>query len=162
MEATLFRPATIGLRSAKRSDYKSQVGVGGRLGWECMSGGLDWSTVDDLAEFYVRVRYIESIETRHKSNREGSEGRRDYRRVPHGRRFSCTICKVQRGRGNHLVRIQYADGSISKRVIPESEVIGVVRLFLSAQYARGGLNILPGVQDRVKMIIQLEREVYDE
>lgn len=160
---TLFRPARVGLRSAKRSDYRACTPLGSRLEWEPMAGSLDWSTVADLDEFYVRVRYAEYVETRQKSDHKSYDGRRDYRRVPDGRGFGRTICKVKRGRGDHVVRIKYADGGILERIVLEREVIGTVRLFLSVQYVQRGLDVqieefeqlgANVVKDAVRMVIK--------
>jgi len=160
---TLFRPTRIGVRSTKRSDYRTCVALGSRAEWEPMSGSLDWSAVDGLDRFLVRARFAEYVETRQKSDHANYDGRRDYRRVPDGRGFGRTICRVQRGQGDHVVRIRYADGTISKRVIPESEVIPTVRLFLSAQYVSRGLDILVAefeqlgasiTKDAIRMVIQ--------
>ena len=160
---TLFRPATVGLRSTKRSDYRACLPLGSRLVWESMASSLDWSAVDGLDEFHVRVRYAEYVETRQKSEHRSYDGRRDYRRVPDGRGFGRTICKVQHGSGDHVVRIKYADGTVSERVISEREVIPTVRLFLSVQYVRRGLDIQVAefeqlganiVQDAVRLVIR--------
>lgn len=138
---TLFLPATIGLRSSNRGDYKHRVAVGSRLEWEPMAGCLDWSTVADLKEFYVRARLVEYVETRQKSDNAKYDGRCDFRRVPNGRGFGRTICKVRVGDGDHTVRIRNANGKVSERVIPACDVMGVVRLFVSMQYIRRGLDM---------------------
>jgi len=128
-----------------------------------MSGSLDWTVCDGLDEFSVRARYAEYVETRQKSEHESYDGRRDFRRVPGGRVFGRTICKVQRGRGDHVVRIKYADGRVSEQIVPESDVMGVVRLFLSVQYVQRQLNMLVAefeqlganiVKDTVRMVIR--------
>lgn len=160
---TLFRPARVGLRSAERSDYRACMPLGSRLEWEPMAGSLDWSAVDGLDEFHVRVRYAEYVETRQKSDHKSYDGRRDYRRVPNGREFGRTICKVKRGRGDHVVRIRCADGGILERIVSESEVVSTVRLFLSVQYVRRGLDVQIEefeqlgayiVKDSVRMVIR--------
>lgn len=160
---TLFRPIAVGLRSAKRADYRACVPLGSRLEWEPMSGSLDWSVVADLDEFYVRIRYAEYLETRQQSEHAGYDGRRDYRRIPNGRGFGRTICKVQRGSGDHVICIKCADGSVSERIVPENEIVPAVRLFLSVQYIRHGLDMLVAefeqlganiVKDSVYMVIR--------
>lgn len=160
---TLFRPTRIGIRSTKRSDYRACVNLGSRSEWEPMSSSLDWSVVDGLDDFLIRARYAEYIETRQQSEHASYDGRRDYRRVPNGRGFGRTVCKVQRGRGDHVVRIRYANGFVTKRLIPESEVIPTVRLFLSAQYVSRGLDMLVAefeqlganiTKDAIRMVIR--------
>ena len=143
-EHTLFRPITLGLRSPKRGDYRSTVGLGSRKDWAPMAGNVDWSTVDDLPEFHVRLRYAEYQETRKESKHSVYDGRRDFRRAPDARTFGRTVCKVRIGEGDHLVRIKHADAAPYDRVVPEDQVMNVVRLFASVQYVRRGLDIMEG------------------
>lgn len=139
---TLFRPVTIGIRSTERADYRATTPLGSRLEWEPMAGCVDWSAIDDLDEFYVRVRYAEYVETRKKSEHAAYNGRRDFKRVPDGRGFGRTICKVVRGEGAHVVRIKRPDGSITERIIQAVNIMRTVRTFVSAQYVRRGLDML--------------------
>ena len=154
---TLFRPVTIGLRTNKKSDYRARVALGSRLDWEPMAGRLDWPAIEGCDEFHVRVRYAEYVETRKKSVHKAYDGRKDYRRVPNGRGFCRTICKVQRGRGDHVVRIKYADGRIVEQIITAEQVVPTVRLFVSAQYIRRGLDVQIRTcitKDTVRMIVR--------
>ena len=160
---TLFRPTRIGIRRTKQFDFLSLVDVGGRAEWKPMAASLDWSVVDGLDEFLVRARYAEYVETRQKSEHASYDGRRDYRRVPGGRGFGRTICKVQRGRGDHVVRIKCTDGTFSERIVSESEVVPTVRLFLSAQFVSRKLDMLVAefeqlgahaTKDMFRMVIQ--------
>ncbi len=157
VKSTLFRPVTIGLRTDKKADYKTRVALGSRLDWEPMAGRLDWAAIEDCDEFHVRVRYAEYVETRKKSEHKAYNGRKDYRRVPDGRGFCRTICKVRHGRGDHVVRIRYADGRIAEQIIPAEQVIPTVRLFVSAQYIRRGLDMKIWARitkDTVRMIVR--------
>jgi hypothetical protein len=103
---------------------------------------MDWSAVDDLGDFDVRVRYAEYIETRQESEYVAYDGRRDFKRVPNGRGFGRTVCKVRRGQGAHVVRIKYPDGSVTERIVQEADIMRTVRTFVSAQYVRRGLDML--------------------
>ncbi len=161
-KTTLFQPMTIGLRAVGRSDYKAITPVGSRVDWLSMSAKLDWASIDGLDEFCIRARYAESIETSKKSEHAAYNGRRDFRRVPDGKRFGRTICKVKCGHGDHIVRVEN-NGSRSKRIIPENQVIMTARLFLSVQYIRRGLDMLIDefeqlgeyiVKDTVRLTIQ--------
>jgi hypothetical protein len=138
----------LGLRSAKRADYRSCVALGGRREWKPMSSCLDWNAVADLDEFRVRIRYAEYA---------------DNKRLPGSREFGRTVCRVLHGCGDHIVRVKYPDGAVSERVVPESAVILTVRLFLGAQCARHGLDMLVEeyeqlganvTKDAVRMVIR--------
>jgi hypothetical protein len=139
-KTTLFQPMLIGLRAMGRSNYRSIAVVGSRINWSPMAAKLDWSSIDDLDEFRVRVRYAETLETCKKSKHKAYSSLRDFRRLPGGRRFGRTICKVKCGHGNHIVRISN-NGSLSERTISATRVIMTVRLFLSVQFVQRGLDI---------------------
>lgn len=140
---TLYRPIMIQLNDQR-------VPMGSRLDWQPMAGCLDWSISGD---FDVRLHYAKYVETRKKSKHKAYDGRRDYRRVPQGREFDRTICKVQRGHGDHIVRIIRADNTL-ERVVRENEVVKTVRLFISVQYIQRGLDIWIGEKDSIFMIIR--------
>jgi hypothetical protein len=103
---------------------------------------MDWSAAEDLGDFDVRVRYAEYVETRQESEHTAYDGRRDFKRVPNGRGFGRTVCKVRRGEGAHVVRIKYPDGNVTERVVQEADIMRTVRTFVSAQYVRRGLDML--------------------
>ena len=162
-EPTLFRPVTIAIHSTEGGDYRAATALGSRLEWEPMASCMDWSAVDDLSAFDVRVQYAEYVETRQESDHAAYDGRRDFKRVPEGRGFGRTICKVVRGEGAHVVRIKRADGSVTERIVREEDIIRTVRAFASAQYVRRGLDILIAeyeqlgantVKDTVRMTIR--------
>ena len=134
----------LGLRSTERGDYRTTVPLGSRMDWEPMAGNVDWSTVDGLPEFHVRLQYAEYEETRKESEHSGYDGRRDFRRAHNGRIFSCTVCKVRIGSGDHLVRIKHDGAEPRSRIVPRDQVIDAVRLFTSVQYVRRGLDIVEG------------------
>ena len=139
---TLFRPIMMGLRSPKRGDYRATVALGSRKDWTPMAGRVDWSTVDSLPEFHVRLRYAEYQETRKESKHSVYDGRRDFRRALDGRTFGRTVCKVRIGSGDHLVRIKHNGVEPYDRIVPKDEVMNIVRLFASVQYVRRGLDII--------------------
>lgn len=141
---TLFRPVTIGLRSPKRGDYKDTTALGSRMDWEPMAGNVDWSTVDGLPEFHVRLRYAEYQETRKESKHSVYDGRRDFRRARNGRTLARTVCKVRIGEGDHAVSIKHDGAKPFTRVVPKDQVMNIVRLFASVQYVRRGLDIMEG------------------
>jgi hypothetical protein len=132
----------MGLRSTKRGDYRATVALGSRMDWEPCAGNLDWSAVDDLPEFHVRLRYTEYQETRKESRHSVYDGRRDFRRARDGRTFSRTVCKVRIGDGDHLVRIKHDGADPYDRIVPKDQVLNIVRLFASVQYVRRGLDIM--------------------
>jgi hypothetical protein len=128
-----------------------------------MAGCVDWSAIGDLDKFYVRVRYAEYVETRQESKHVAYNGRRDFKRVPGGRVFSRTICKVTFGSGTHVVCIKHPDGSVTERFVLQGDVLRTVRTFVSAQYVRHGLDILIAeyeqlgantVKDTIRMTIR--------
>jgi hypothetical protein len=103
---------------------------------------MNWSAVDDLGDFDVRVRYAEYVETRQESEHAAYDGRRDFKRVPDGRGFGRAVCKIRRSEGAHIVRIKYPDGSVTERVVQEADIMRTVRTFVSTQYVRRGLDML--------------------
>ena len=155
-KATLYRPVMMWLRIDSQSGYQHRVALGSRLDWESMAGSLDWSIVDNTNEFQVQACYAAYQETRKKSKHAAYDGRRDYRRIPHGRQYDHTICEVRRGRGKHCVQFRYKNGSTSEWLVPQDEVIKTVRLFVSAQYYRHGLDMRAGAnvtEDSVHMLV---------
>ena len=138
-KTTLFQPMTIGLRAV--GGYRDTTPVGSRIDWSPMAAKLDWSSINGFAKFYVCIQYTESVETCKKSTHEAYNGMRDYKRVPNGKQFGRTICRVRCGRGDHIVCIEN-NGTPSERIIPENQVIATVRLFLSVQFIRRGLDML--------------------
>ena len=139
---TLFRPITMGLRSPERGDYRACIPLGSRKDWSPMAGNVDWSTVDGLPEFHVRLRYAEYQETRKESKHFTYDGRRDFRRAPAGHTFGRTVCKVRIGEGDHLVRIKHEGVEPYDRIVTRDQVMNIVRLFASVQYVRRGLDII--------------------
>ena len=141
----LYRPIAIGVRPVGTKGYPIRARLGSRLNWEPMAGHLDWDTVSGWRDFEVRIRYAEYEETRKKSDNPAYDGRVDYRRVPGGHTFAATVCKVEHGCGDHFVSI--SAGGVrptrvsSTRIIPASQVIDTMRLFLSSQYLRHGLAL---------------------
>ena len=138
---TLFRPITIGIRRIGKSGYPIRAPLGSRLNWEPMAGHLDWATVSKWPDFHVRIRYAEYEKTHKKSIHPAYDGRVDYRRVPGGYRFVATVCKVKRGRGDHVVYIKYPNEKHTHRIVPAAQIIETVRLFLSTQYLRHGMAL---------------------
>ena len=155
--STLYRPVTIGLRSANRGNYRSMVRVNNRYEWTPMASRLDWDAVRDLDEFHVRACFAEYEETRKESKYDDYNGRPDARRVPDGKRVACTICKVIHGKGDHMVCTKNSNGSVFKRTVPEAQVIQTARLFLSAAYLRRELRLRIGPNvwhDAPRMVIK--------
>ena len=142
--STLYRPITIGLRSTNRGDYLSKVRVNNRYEWAPMAARLDWDAVCDLDEFHVRACFAEYEETRKVSKYDNYNGRPDARRVPDGKRVGRTICKVTHGKGDHVVYTKNSAGIVSRRVVPEAQVIQTARLFLSVAYLRRELRLRIG------------------
>ncbi len=142
--STLYRPTAIGLRSTNRGDYRSKVRVSNRYEWTPMAARLDWDTVRDLDEFHVRACFAEYEETRKESKYDNYNGRPDARRVPDGKRVGRTVCKVIHGEGDHTVYMKNSAGVVSKRIVPEAQVIQTARLFLSVAYLRRELRLRIG------------------
>jgi len=123
---THFRPVLVGVRMNGRGEYVSIAPMNGRMGVGAFASRIEWALVADLDSFVIRARLAEYA---------------DDQRVPQGRGFGRTVCKVRRGSGDHLVRTRDADGKVSERVIPADEVLPTARLFLSVACIRHKLNM---------------------
>jgi hypothetical protein len=124
---TLFRPVLIGLRMGGRGEYIAIATINSRMGLGVFASCIEWSLVTNLDEFVIRARLAEYA---------------DEKRVPQGRSFGRTICKVQRGSGDHSVHIRNRDGTVSVRIISADEVVSTVRLFLSVACIRHRLDMV--------------------
>lgn len=83
--------------------------------WKVMAGKLDWSVVAGHADFSVLAEdEDESV---------------------------FELVKVSVGCGNHTVSVSYADGRVVERVIPASQVVATVRLFVSCLVRRKKLVV---------------------